>query len=226
MSQQKKRQSKLMRRTGCSLEMAARSVGFAYICGLDEAGRGPLAGPVVAAAVIMPRGADIAGILDSKKLSPKQREIVYQRIMNTATAWSIADVGAPAIDKMNILRASLFAMQKAVEGLSLRPDILLVDGNFPVPLEMPQVVAVSGDAGCMSIAAASILAKVSRDRRMMEYDDLYPGYGFAAHKGYGTAAHLDALRRLGPSPLHRRSFEPVRVLLTPSEIRSRAKDRR
>jgi ribonuclease HII len=209
----KQRQSKLTRKLGCSLEAAARSIGIENVCGVDEAGRGPLAGPVVAAAVIMPRGCDIAGINDSKKLTPKQREIIYEKIIETAVDYSIESVGVPTIDRINILRASLLAMRLAVEGLRVRPGLLLVDGNFTVPLDMPQLAVVSGDARCMSIAAASILAKVSRDRRMFEFDEMYPGYGFAKHKGYGTAEHMECLRLLGPSRIHRRSFEPVRDLL-------------
>ena len=202
--------SRLKKKNSCVLECVARAIGFPCACGVDEAGRGPLAGPVVAAAVIMPRGCDVSGMIDSKKLSPTQREIMYEKIMDTAEAWHIAHVGVPAIDDMNILRASLLAMRMAVEGLGRDPGLLLIDGTNPVPLQVPQYVMKHGDAGCMSIAAASILAKVSRDRRMMEYEEIYPGYGFAAHKGYGTAEHMKQLDRLGPSPLHRRSFAPVR----------------
>jgi ribonuclease HII len=198
----------------CSYEVAARSVGLSPVCGVDEAGRGPLAGPVVAAAVIMPPGCNISGINDSKKIAPKRREKLYELITETAVAYKIAHVEVPHIDKINILQASLLAMKKAVEGLGVRPGILFVDGNFKVPdlagQKIAQIALKDGDALCMSIAAASILAKVSRDRRMAEYEELYPGYGFASNKGYGTADHMESLRRLGPSPIHRRSFEPVK----------------
>lgn len=202
----------------CSLEVAASSIGLRNICGVDEAGRGPLAGPVVAAAVILQPGCNVSGINDSKKLSPRQRDKMYDAIIGMALDYSIAGAETTAIDELNILHASLQAMRDAVRGLRVRPGILLVDGKFAVPGmpqgEMPQLTVCGGDAASASIAAASILAKVSRDRRMVEYDELYPGYGFARHKGYGTAEHMSALRRLGPCPIHRASFEPVRVLMT------------
>lgn len=192
--------------------------GFACVAGLDEVGRGPLAGPVVAAAVILPRGCGDDEIKDSKLLSPKQREKLAPRIQQYAECWAIGVVEVEEIDRINILRASLLAMAKALDGLKSPPDCLLIDGNQTIPAELLQNCALSsyqksivkGDQLCLSIAAASIVAKVARDRMMVDYDRRYPGYGFAAHKGYGSAAHLEALRRHGPSPIHRRSFRPVR----------------
>lgn len=192
--------------------------GFACVAGLDEVGRGPLAGPVVAAAVILPRGCGDDEIKDSKLLSPKQREKLAPRIQQYAECWAIGVVEVEEIDRINILRASLLAMAKALDGLKSPPDCLLIDGNQTIPAELFQNCALSsyqksivkGDQLCLSIAAASIVAKVARDRMMVDYDRRYPGYGFAAHKGYGSAAHLEALRRHGPSPIHRRSFRPVR----------------
>jgi ribonuclease HII len=168
-----------------------------------------LAGPVVAAAVILPPGFVAPGIRDSKKLSPRQRERFYPVIAEGAVACAIARATPEEIDAMNILRASLLAMRRAVEMLSHAADFLFVDGIHPVPCLLPQETLVGGDDRCVSIAAASILAKVERDRMMGEYDRLYPGYGFSSHKGYPTREHLDALRRLGPSPLHRRTFRGV-----------------
>lgn len=209
----KKKRTSRRAAAGCAFEIAARSMGFARVCGVDEAGRGPLAGPVAAAAVILPPGCDIRGINDSKKLTPERREELYERITAMAVDYHIAHVGVPAIDKLNILQASLLAMKRAIQGLSAAPGLVLVDGKFAVPLALPQYVVRGGDALSVSIAAASILAKVSRDRQMIEYEELYQGYGFARHKGYGTAEHIDALRRLGPCPIHRRSFEPVRGMM-------------
>lgn len=193
--------------------------GFARVAGLDEVGRGPLAGPVVAAAVILPPGYTDDEIKDSKLLSPNQREKLAPRIRQCAEGWAIGVVEVEEIDRINILRASLLAMVKALDGLKSPPDCLLIDGNQTIPAELFQNSAsssyqksiVKGDRLCLSIAAASIVAKVARDRMMLEYDRHYPEYGFAAHKGYGSAAHLDALRRFGPSPIHRQSFKPVRA---------------
>jgi ribonuclease HII len=196
--------------------------GFSCIAGLDEVGRGPLAGPVVAAAVVLPRGFSHDGIKDSKLLTAKQRETVAPVIRSQAQSWGIGVVEVEEIDRINILKASLLAMAKAFAALRPRPDYLLIDGNQPIPaqwlesLNQPsaatpqQKTIVKGDRLCLSIAAASILAKVARDARMIELDGHYPQYGFAGHKGYGSAAHLEALRRFGPSPVHRRSFKPVR----------------
>jgi len=180
---------------------------------VDEAGRGPLAGPVVAAAVILPSDCCRLKINDSKKLTPKQRERLYDKIMGMAVAARIASVGVVAIDNMNIYRASLLAMKQAVESLDTVPDFVYIDGPAGIDVAIAQLPLVDGDARCFSVAAASILAKVTRDRCMVEYDELYPGYGFASHKGYGTREHFEALRRLGPCPIHRRSFGPVKELL-------------
>jgi ribonuclease HII len=196
-----------------SFEFAARSIGFTNVAGIDEAGRGPMAGPVVAAAVILPTGCGHLKINDSKKLTPKQRELLYGQILELAVAAKIVSVGVVAVDKMNIYRASLFAMKQAAEGLDVRPDFVYVDGPARIAVDFPQHPLIGGDARCFSVAAASILAKVSRDRQMIEFEDLFPGYGFAQHKGYGTSEHMEALRRLGPCPIHRRSFGPVKELI-------------
>ncbi len=193
-------------------ERAARAQGHAVIAGLDEVGRGPLAGPVVAACVVLPDGFDLAGIRDSKKLSERQRERAYGRIMMDALAVGFGQVEADEIDRVNILQASREAMRIALRTLApdLTPTLALVDG-LPVPqLPCPaQRAIVGGDGLSVSIAAASIVAKVTRDRLMVEYDARYPAYGFAGHKGYGAPKHLAALGEHGPCPLHRRSFSPV-----------------
>jgi ribonuclease HII len=198
-----------------SFELAAITIGFKRVAGVDEAGRGPLAGPVVAAAVILGRNCALLGIDDSKKLTAKRRETLYDRILECSVASKIARVDPPAIDRLNIYRASLLAMKMAAEGLGAPPDFIYVDGPKEIDVSIPQLALVDGDARCCSVAAASIIAKVSRDRLMREYDEIYPGYGFSRHKGYGTAEHLSALRKLGPSPIHRRSFGPVRELIRP-----------
>ena len=179
---------------------------YPVICGIDEAGRGPLAGPVVAGAVILPENADILYINDSKKLSAKKREELYGEITERAVAWSVGMASGEEIDEINILQATYLAMRRALAGLSVQPDILLNDAVVIPEVEIKQVGIVKGDAKSVSIAAASILAKVTRDRLMCEYDAEYPGYGFAAHKGYGTADHYAAIRKQGMSPIHRRSF--------------------
>lgn len=179
---------------------------FHRICGIDEAGRGPLAGPVSAAAVILPADCEILFLNDSKKLSPNKRALLYDEIKEKAIAWGIAMVSPERIDEINILQACYEAMREAVRSLSVSPDLLLNDAVTIPGLPMRQVPIIKGDAKSVSIAAASVLAKVERDRRMEEYDRLYPGYGFAKHKGYGTAQHIAALRELGPCPIHRRSF--------------------
>ncbi|MBQ3879453.1 MAG: ribonuclease HII [Oscillospiraceae bacterium] len=185
--------------------------GYACICGTDEAGRGPLAGRVYAAAVILPPELEIPGLDDSKKLTEKKRDKLLDVICENALSYSIAFSSPEEIDEINILAASMLAMRRAVEGLTVSPDLVLVDGNRdPEPTyrgaRIESRAIVKGDALCRSIAAASILAKVSRDRYMLEMDALYPGYGFAKHKGYPTREHYEALARLGPSPIHRRSF--------------------
>ncbi len=177
-----------------------------YICGIDEAGRGPLAGPVVAAAVVLPAGLAIPYVNDSKKLTEKRRELLYPEIMEKALAVGVGIVSAERIDEINILQATYEAMREAVGHLAVRPDILLNDAVRIPGLAIPQVPIIKGDAKSMSIACASIIAKVTRDRMMVEYDRQYPGYGFAGHKGYGSAAHMAAIRQNGPCPLHRRTF--------------------
>ena len=193
-----------------SLERQLRAEGFVFIAGVDEAGRGPLAGPVTAAAVIFPPGAKIPRVNDSKKLSDAGREELRQQILAIpGIRWGIADSPVELIDRLNILRANDQAMREAVLRAG-NADLILVDGR-PVPgLPAPSRAIVKGDAKVASIAAASILAKTHRDALMVELDHQYPGYGFAEHKGYGTAAHLAALERLGPSPVHRKSFAPVK----------------
>lgn len=183
------------------------------ICGVDEAGRGPLAGPVVAAAVILDPTRPIVGLADSKKLSAARRARLASEIREKALAWSIAEATVEEIDAINILQATLLAMQRAVAGLSMIPGEVLIDGNRCPALAVPARAIIGGDATEAAISAASILAKTSRDAGMLDLHALYPQYGFERHKGYGTAAHLEALREYGPSPVHRRSFAPVRVQL-------------
>lgn len=186
------------------------------VAGVDEVGRGPLCGPVVAAAVILNPNRPIIGLADSKKLTVKRREALFEEICRCAIGWSVAQASVEEIDQLNILQATLLAMQRAVTGLSVHPKLALIDGNRCPILSMPANAIIKGDATVPSIAAASILAKVTRDRMMKELDEFYPGYDLAKHKGYPTVAHLDALNRLGPSPIHRRSFAPVRKLLKQS----------
>ena len=182
--------------------------------GVDEAGRGPLAGPVVAAAVILDPARPIPGLDDSKRLSPQRREALDAEIRARAAGWAIARVDVDVIDAINILEATMLAMREAVARLDPAPERVLVDGNRCPDLPCPARAVVRGDAGVAAIGAASILAKVARDREMVEMDRRYPGYGFARHKGYGTRAHREALLRLGPSPIHRRSFAPVKSALS------------
>ena len=176
------------------------------ICGVDEAGRGPLAGPVAAGAVILPKDCTILYLNDSKKLSEKRREELFWEIREKAVSYSVGIVGPERIDEINILQATYEAMRQAVSGLGVVPDLLLNDAVTIPELAIPQVPIIKGDAKSVSIAAASILAKVTRDHRMEEYDRQFPQYGFAKHKGYGTAAHVAAIREFGPCPIHRRSF--------------------
>lgn len=194
------------------LELNIKNKGYKLIAGVDEAGRGPLAGPVVAAAVILPE-IEIKGLQDSKRLSWKRREKICEEIKDLAISWSVGMVEVKIIDKINILRASLLAMRKAVEGLMIKPDYVLIDGNQRLTISLPQQTIIQGDAQCVSIAAASILAKVTRDRIMVEYDKDYPQYGFAKHKGYGTLLHKENLKKYGPCDLHRISFKPVKESL-------------
>lgn len=184
--------------------------GFRQIAGVDEAGRGPLAGPVVAAAVILPRGADLPGLTDSKKLTARKRNALFDLIQQEAMAFGVGMSDHLVIDRLNILEATLIAMAQAVGKLALPPDLLLIDGISTIPVSIRQKTIKKGDSASISIAAASVLAKVTRDRLMEEYELQYPGYGFAAHKGYGCAAHLAAIARLGPSPIHRTTFRGVK----------------
>ena len=204
-----------------SFEADAMARGFKAVAGVDEVGRGPLAGPVVAAAVILPRSFNHPEIKDSKMLSANQREKLVPIIQQSAVCWAVGVVDVEGIDRLNILRASLTAMAQALQGLSHRVDLALIDGNQKIPSAifaesgrnaahpLRQKTIVKGDQLCLSIAAASILAKVARDQIMIDYDKQYPEYGFAGHKGYGSAEHLAALQRYGPTPIHRRSFKPV-----------------
>lgn len=187
------------------------------IAGVDEAGRGPLAGPVVAAAVILDETNPISGLDDSKKLNARKREALFIEICNKAKAFAICEASVAEIDEINILQASLLAMQRAVEALALQPHKILVDGTFCPNVSIAKEAIVGGDALIPAISAASILAKVTRDRMMAEFDRQYPGYGFAKHSGYGTKTHLEALKVLGACPIHRRSYAPVKNILIAAE---------
>ena len=189
-----------------SLENEIYDSGLSPLCGVDEAGRGPLAGPVCAAAVILPRGAVIEGLNDSKKLSEKRREALYDEIVESAIAFGIAFASVEEIEEKNILEATFLAMNRAIEQLSVVPALALIDGNRSKGIVLPSRCVIGGDGKCADIAAASILAKVTRDRYMLEMAEKYPQYGFKRHKGYGTAAHYAAIREFGPSPIHRMSF--------------------
>ncbi len=182
------------------------SEGYTAICGCDEAGRGPLCGPVVAAAVILPRDIEIEGLNDSKKLSEKKRDMLFDIIKEKAVAYAISEASPEEIDEINILNASMLAMRRAVEALSVKADFALIDGNCSRGFNIPTETVVKGDAKSASIAAASILAKVTRDRGCAELDKEYPVYGIAKHKGYPTKEHMDAVREHGPSPIHRKTF--------------------
>lgn len=187
-------------------ESMATDKGYTAVCGVDEAGRGPLLGPVYAAAVILPPGLVIEGLNDSKKLTEKKREYLFDIIKNEAVAWGIACADAVEIDRMNILNATMLAMQRAIDALGVKADFALIDGNCNRNINIPSVTVVKGDATSPSIAAASVLAKVSRDRLCLEIDKEYPEYGIARHKGYGTKEHIEALKKFGPTPHHRRTF--------------------
>jgi ribonuclease HII len=190
-------------------EMAARQ-GYSCIAGIDEAGRGALAGPVVAAAVVLPRDAQLPGINDSKKLTPGQRDELFPMIMEKALAVGVGKGAHELIDRINILQATLTAMKEAVQSISPVPDYLLIDGISKIPINIHQRTIKKGDSASISIAAASIIAKVTRDRLMKSYAEMYPGYGFAEHKGYGCAYHMEAIARLGPCEIHRKTFRGVR----------------
>jgi len=187
---------------------------YKAVCGVDEVGRGPLAGPVVAAAVIIPPGIELEGVTDSKKLSSVRREEWFEKIVELGLPCAVGIIDNEGIDKMNILKASLMAMRKAVMDLKQAPDFILVDGEYPIPkIEQPQFAIVSGDQRCRCIGAASIVAKVTRDRIMDRYQALYPSFSFSQHKGYPTPTHLEELREHGPCEIHRKSFKPVADLL-------------
>ena len=190
-------------------ESQGKSQGYLLIAGVDEAGRGPLAGPVVASAVILPANASLDGLTDSKKLTQKQREHFFPVIKQVAVAYAIETVSSEVIDEINILQASLLAMKQAVEKLLPLADLLLIDGNQRVKTSTDQWTIVKGDSQSLSIAAASVLAKVTRDKLMQDYHALYPQYEFARHKGYGTQLHRDRINQHGPCPIHRRSFRGV-----------------
>lgn len=194
-----------------AIERETRRLGHRCIAGVDEAGRGPLAGPVVSAAVVLPADFRDDRIDDSKKLTPLRRSDLYERIYAGALCVGIGIVDAITIDRINILQASLRAMAIAVDNLAPEPDFLLIDGTFSIPTRLPQQPVPKGDARSISIAAASIVAKVTRDRLMEAYDAIYPQYGFSSHKGYPTRAHKDAIRRHGCSPIHRKTFRGVRL---------------
>ena len=180
--------------------------GYTAVCGCDEAGRGPLCGPVFAAACILPDGLVLEGLNDSKKLTPKKRDKLFDLICENAIAYCIASASVEEIDELNILEADLLAMRRAIQGLAIKADFALIDGNIARGFEIPARAVIGGDAKSPSIAAASILAKVARDRDCITLDEQYPQYGIAKHKGYGTKQHMDALRTYGPSPIHRKQF--------------------
>ncbi len=194
-------------------ERFAQAMGFEVVAGIDEVGLGPLAGPAVAAAVVLPIGVRLPGLDDSKRLTAGQREALDRRIRRVAVGWSVAEVPPEDIDRFGLTYARRRAMEVAVSGLRPPAQYLLIDAWDVPELRLPQLAVIKGDATCASIMAASIIAKVHRDRLMVEYDRVYPGYGFAAHKGYATAVHRAALRALGPSPIHRMSWAPIRALL-------------
>lgn len=198
-------------------ETEARGAGYALIAGVDEAGRGPLAGPVVAAAVILPEGLTLEGVQDSKKMTERARERAFSVIHERAVSVGVGVVGPSFIDEHNILNSSLEAMRLAVSYLEPRPDFLLVDGIQAVPMPVRQKCLKKGDRRSLTISAASVIAKVYRDRLMCSFEARYPQYGFSRHKGYGTAMHLDALRKYGPCPIHRRSFNRVPAPALPSD---------
>ena len=190
-----------------SIEKEAIQNGYKFVCGVDEAGRGPLAGPVCAAAVILPIDAEIEGLNDSKKLSEKKREALFPVICEKAIAYSVAFGSLEEIEELNILEATYFAMNRAIEALPKQADFALIDGNrVPKDIKIPCQTVVKGDAKSCSVAAASILAKVTRDRLLLEYDEQYPQYNFKKHKGYGTKEHTDLILKYGPCPIHRMSF--------------------
>lgn len=213
-------ESELFRLQSISLcENRLKAEGFIRIAGIDEAGRGPLAGPVVAAACILPDGALFQNLNDSKQLTSDQRDVLFAEITTCPNLiYGIGIIDVKTIDRVNILQATFLAMRKAVEVMSMQPDYILIDGNQIPHFEIPTESLIQGDGLSISIAAASILAKVTRDRIMAELDGKYPKYGFKQHKGYATDQHLEAIRAYGPCPIHRKSFEPVKSLLNPRPV--------
>lgn len=195
-----------LQRTYAISEYERKYADYTYICGIDEVGRGPLAGPVVAGAVILPKDCDILYINDSKQLSEKKREELYDIIMEKSVAAAVGYASVERIDEINILQATFEAMREAISKLPVSPDILLNDAVTIPQITIPQVPIIKGDAKSISIGAASIIAKVTRDRLMVEYDSVFPEYGFASNKGYGSAAHIEAIKKIGPCPIHRRTF--------------------
>ena len=189
-----------------SFELAARDAGYRHVCGIDEAGRGPLSGPVVAAACVLEPGTEIPGLNDSKKLTPKKRDLLYDLVIERATDIAVGFATPEEVDSINILNATMLAMRRAIAALKEPADYALVDGNCIRDYPIPARAIIKGDSLSMSVAAASILAKVTRDRLCLEDDRQYPMYGFAKHKGYGTAEHIAALRTYGPCPIHRKTF--------------------
>lgn len=189
-----------------SFELAARDAGYRHVCGIDEAGRGPLSGPVVAAACVLEPGTEIPGLNDSKKLTPKKRDLLYDLVIERATDFAVGFATPEEVDSINILNATMLAMRRAIAALKVLADYALVDGNCIRDYPIPARAIIKGDSLSMSVAAASILAKVTRDRLCLEDDRQYPMYGFAKHKGYGTAEHIAALRTYGPCPIHRKTF--------------------
>ncbi len=189
------------------IENELHKKGFENICGIDEAGRGPLAGPVVIAGVIMPKDSMIEGVNDSKKVSEKKRELLYDNILKEAISYSVAIIGQDVIDDINILNATKQGVTSVVKGLDIRPELIIIDALQHIDTDgVPYEAIIKGDAKCYSIAAASIIAKVTRDRIMREWDEVFPQYGFIQHKGYGTAKHIEAIKEYGLSPIHRKSF--------------------
>jgi ribonuclease HII len=193
-----------------TIEDEQRALGFAAIAGVDEVGVAPLAGPVVAAAVILPAGLTLPHLDDSKRLTAEQRDALYPLVVEQAEAWALGIASVEEIDRLNILQAMRLAHRRAILALTRRPALVMIDGRYPADVPLPQLVMVGGDAICASIAAASVVAKVTRDRMMVELAARFPAYGFDRHKGYSTRSHRDAIDRYGPTPLHRRSFLPVR----------------
>lgn len=189
-----------------SFELAACDAGYRHVCGIDEAGRGPLSGPVVAAACVLEPGTEIPGLNDSKKLTPKKRDLLYDLVIERATDFAVGFATPEEVDSINILNATMLAMRRAIAALKVSADYALVDGNCIRDYPIPARAIIKGDSLSMSVAAASILAKVTRDRLCLEDDRQYPMYGFAKHKGYGTAEHIAALRTYGPCPIHRKTF--------------------